>query len=115
MLPGKMLAGAETGVRSSVPVSEWPVYAGGEGLLLLGRDVVDQQIIDVHGRKVVRVNDVDLHEGPQRPSSGVESGRRQRRLPRRRAAPAERRGARPALRSLLRASQNAPSPGSSWT
>jgi Mg/Co/Ni transporter MgtE/sporulation protein YlmC with PRC-barrel domain len=29
-------------------------------MLLLGRDLLDQQIIDVHGRKVVRVNDVDL-------------------------------------------------------
>src|SRR5208283_5748289 len=25
-------------------------------------DLLDQQIIDVHGRKVVRVNDVDIHE-----------------------------------------------------
>jgi magnesium transporter len=30
----------------------------GEPLLLLDRDLMDQQIIDVHGRKVVRVNDV---------------------------------------------------------
>jgi CBS domain-containing protein/sporulation protein YlmC with PRC-barrel domain len=28
--------------------------------LLLGRDLLDQQIIDIHGRKVVRVNDVTL-------------------------------------------------------
>jgi CBS domain-containing protein/sporulation protein YlmC with PRC-barrel domain len=31
-----------------------------ENHLLLHQDIVDQQIIDVHGRKVVRVNDVDL-------------------------------------------------------
>ena len=31
-----------------------------EGYLLLDRDLLDQQIIDVHGHKVVRVNDVDL-------------------------------------------------------
>jgi CBS domain-containing protein len=31
-----------------------------EHSLLLERDLLDQQIIDVHGRKVVRVNDVDL-------------------------------------------------------
>jgi CBS domain-containing protein/sporulation protein YlmC with PRC-barrel domain len=31
-----------------------------ENHLLLNQDIVDQQIIDVHGRKVVRVNDVDL-------------------------------------------------------
>ena len=33
---------------------------GGENYLLLERDLLDQQIIDVHGHKVVRVNDVDL-------------------------------------------------------
>jgi CBS domain-containing protein/sporulation protein YlmC with PRC-barrel domain len=31
-----------------------------EAVLLLDRDLMDQQIIDVHGRKVVRVNDVGL-------------------------------------------------------
>ena len=31
-----------------------------ENQLMLERDLLDQQIIDVHGRKVVRVNDVDL-------------------------------------------------------
>ncbi len=31
-----------------------------EAFLLLERDLMDQQIIDVHGRKVVRVNDVGL-------------------------------------------------------
>jgi CBS domain-containing protein/sporulation protein YlmC with PRC-barrel domain len=30
------------------------------GVVLLERDLLDQQIIDVHGRKVVRVNDVNL-------------------------------------------------------
>ena len=32
----------------------------GETYLLLERDLLDQQIIDVHGHKVVRVNDVEL-------------------------------------------------------
>jgi CBS domain-containing protein/sporulation protein YlmC with PRC-barrel domain len=32
----------------------------GETCLLLERDLLDQQIIDVHGHKVVRVNDVEL-------------------------------------------------------
>jgi CBS domain-containing protein len=36
----------------------------GEGFLLLERDLLDQQIIDVHGRKVVRVNDVELFSEP---------------------------------------------------
>jgi magnesium transporter len=31
-----------------------------ENYLLLQQDLVDRQIIDIHGRKVVRVNDVDL-------------------------------------------------------
>jgi CBS domain-containing protein/sporulation protein YlmC with PRC-barrel domain len=38
---------------------------GDENLLLLQQDVLDRQIIDVHGRKVVRVNDVDLQWYPQ--------------------------------------------------
>ena len=33
---------------------------GEDSFLLLERDLLDQQIIDVHGHKVVRVNDVDL-------------------------------------------------------
>lgn len=35
-------------------------FSMAEPLLLLDRDLMDQQIIDVHGRKVVRVNDVSL-------------------------------------------------------
>ena len=35
----------------------------GESYLMLERDVLDQQIIDIHGHKVVRVNDVDLEWG----------------------------------------------------
>ena len=33
-------------------------------MLLLKRDLLDQQIIDVHGRKVVRVNDVEIDSTP---------------------------------------------------
>jgi CBS domain-containing protein len=33
---------------------------GGEDYIYLRQDLLDRQIIDVHGRKVVRVNDVDL-------------------------------------------------------
>ncbi len=50
------------GLHITTPADEWTPYGGGEGLLLLERDLLDQQIIDVHGRKVVRVNDVDIHE-----------------------------------------------------
>jgi len=37
---------------------------GTEGLLLLSRDLLDQQVIDVNGRKVVRVNDVEFTQQP---------------------------------------------------
>jgi len=50
------------GVRTSDSASDWMPYTGGDGMLLLARDLLDQQIIDVHGRKVVRVNDIDIHE-----------------------------------------------------
>ncbi len=40
-----------------------------ESALLLRQDLLDRQIIDVHGRKVVRVNDVDLRW--QSPEEGV--------------------------------------------
>src|SRR5689334_18264694 len=49
-------------VRVTTPSGDWTRYAGSEGMLLLGRDLLDQQIIDVNGRKVVRVNDIELHE-----------------------------------------------------
>src|SRR6185369_16632962 len=66
LLVGKFLAGtirAVTlfgGVRSVGLVSDLTPYNGSEGMLLLERDLLDQQIIDVHGRKVVRVNDAVL-------------------------------------------------------
>ena len=62
LLPAAAVAAARDVVHASSLESDWAVYAGHQGLLLLGRDLLDQQIIDVHGRKVVRVNDVDLLE-----------------------------------------------------
>jgi sporulation protein YlmC with PRC-barrel domain/CBS domain-containing protein len=53
--------GIRGGVRASTAAAEWTAADGSEGLLLLSRDLLDQQVIDVHGRKVVRVNDVDFH------------------------------------------------------
>lgn len=50
------------GLRAGSMAADWAPYASGEGMLLLERDLLDQQIIDVFGRKVVRVNDVDIHE-----------------------------------------------------
>ena len=53
-----MLTPAAMMLRSEAET--FPQYHADGGHLLLKRDVLDQQIIDVHGRKVVRVNDVDL-------------------------------------------------------
>jgi magnesium transporter len=44
---------------------------GDENLLLLAQDVLDRQIIDVHGRKVVRVNDIDLQWYPENGREGL--------------------------------------------
>ena len=62
VLPFSSVIGINGGLRTDTPVASWPSADGSEGLFLLGRDLLDQQIIDVHGRKVVRVNDVDLHQ-----------------------------------------------------
>ena len=60
VLPFSAVSSLNGGVQASSAASDWsPPDA--EGLFLLERDLLDQQIIDVHGRKVVRVNDVDLH------------------------------------------------------
>jgi magnesium transporter len=64
LLPIKLLSLINGGLRIATPAAEWSPFAGGEGMLLLERDLLDQQIIDVHGRKVVRVNDIDIHEEP---------------------------------------------------
>lgn len=67
------------GIRAKTSASQWPQADGAEGLLLLSRDLLDQQVIDVHGRKVVRVNDIDLaqdvaEEGPVLRVSSVDVG-----------------------------------------
>lgn len=49
-----------TAVRTTGKAEDWPPLVSSGGMLLLERDLLDQQIIDVSGRKVVRVNDVDL-------------------------------------------------------
>lgn len=45
-------------LRNDAPAPE--TVGAPEASVLLERDLLDQQIIDVHGHKVVRVNDVDL-------------------------------------------------------
>ncbi|MBV8206985.1 MAG: magnesium transporter [Acidobacteria bacterium] len=56
------------GLHTVMPKSQWAKVNGahgGEGLLMLERDLLDQQIIDVHGRKVVRVNDAEIVVEPE--------------------------------------------------
>jgi magnesium transporter len=63
---------SKTGLRVTVPAAELNVYdpsaiaVGEDGVetahLFIVRDLLDQQIIDVDGRKVVRVNDVHFQE-----------------------------------------------------
>lgn len=61
LLPARLV---RTVIGSSIQVNgsaqDWQLLSSSEGMLLLERDLLDQQIIDVSGRKVVRVNDVDL-------------------------------------------------------
>src|SRR5713226_10207959 len=61
VLPLTAVSGINGGIRASTAAAEWASADGSEGLLLLSRDLLDQQVIDVHGRKVVRVNDVDFY------------------------------------------------------
>src|SRR5688572_17434544 len=64
VLPVESLKTAGVTVRAHSDVSSWENYTPSDGVLLLKRDLLDQQIIDVHGRKVVRVNDVELETKP---------------------------------------------------
>src|SRR2546426_6896758 len=64
MLPADALRACGATVRTDSNASSWERYSASDGVLLLKRDLLDQQIIDVHGRKVVRVNDVELDSTP---------------------------------------------------
>jgi magnesium transporter len=61
LLPFGSVLSINGGIKAGTSSEEWLLGETGEGLLLLSRDLLDQQVIDVFGRKVVRVNDVDLH------------------------------------------------------
>jgi len=50
--------------QTTVPRDEVRCYTPDEGLLKVKKDILDQQIIDVNNRKVVRVNDVDFDIQP---------------------------------------------------
>ena len=64
MLPPDAITSAGATVRAASDAANWERFAPSDGLLLLKRDLLDQQIIDIHGRKVVRVNDVELESTP---------------------------------------------------
>ncbi len=61
VLPSAAVSAINGGVKAATPAGEWPAANGTEGLFLLERDLLDQQVIDINGRKVVRVNDVELN------------------------------------------------------
>ncbi|MBV9574751.1 MAG: magnesium transporter [Acidobacteriales bacterium] len=61
ILPSDAVKSIDGSIRALSFRKDWSRMSGSEGFFMLGRDLLDQQIIDVDGRKVVRVNDVDLH------------------------------------------------------
>ena len=71
ILPYTAVSAINGGVRAATASGEWSAANGTEGLFLLERDLLDQQVIDVNGRKVVRVNDVDLEVDPKDPEHVV--------------------------------------------
>jgi len=62
LVPLHTVTAINGGIRAATASADWTPANGMEGLFLLERDLLDQQVIDVYGRKVVRVNDVDLHQ-----------------------------------------------------
>jgi CBS domain-containing protein/sporulation protein YlmC with PRC-barrel domain len=64
MMPADAIRACGAIVRTTNASRSWLEFSTSDGVLLLKRDLLDQQIIDVHGRKVVRVNDVELFSNP---------------------------------------------------
>ncbi len=60
ILPFSAISAIDTDVHATTRPANWQDANGSEGLFLLERDLLDQQVIDINGRKVVRVNDVEL-------------------------------------------------------
>src|SRR6476660_6228970 len=60
-VPGRNIAElGELGARMNSAVLDLTPFERREGEVLLGKDVLDNQLIDVDGKRVVRVNDVQL-------------------------------------------------------
>lgn len=64
---GQIIPGS---IQLNVDERELGAFQPNEGWLAVGKDLLDQQIIDINGRKVVRVNDLDFDE--QRTNGAVE-------------------------------------------
>ena len=60
LVPATGLRPTPSGTLELRGEAEFQPLHGGEDYIFLRQDLLDRQIIDVHGRKVVRVNDVDL-------------------------------------------------------
>ena len=60
LVPATEVMGTPSGVLELRSTKALQPLKGDENFILLKQDLLDRQIIDVHGRKVVRVNDVDL-------------------------------------------------------
>src|SRR5215213_11910317 len=58
----RMAEFGEAGARLNSDILDLRPFARREGEVLLARDVLDKQLIDVDGKRVVRVNDVQLIE-----------------------------------------------------
>ncbi len=69
LISAKSLRQTPSGALELRQEAELRPLHGGEEFILLRQDLLDRQIIDVHGRKVVRVNDVNLQWFPH---DGVE-------------------------------------------
>ena len=60
LVPATEVMGTPSGMLELRSVEALQPLRDDENFILLKQDLLDRQIIDVHGRKVVRVNDVDL-------------------------------------------------------
>jgi CBS domain-containing protein len=71
VLPFTVVGTIDGGIRTTTSAGQWAAANGTEGFFLLERDLLDQQVIDINGRKVVRVNDVDLNVDAVKEAQGA--------------------------------------------
>src|SRR5438270_11245472 len=60
VLPFSTISAINGGIRAKTAAAEWAAINGTEGLFLLERDLLGQEVIDGNGHKVVRVNAGEL-------------------------------------------------------